>query len=151
MQGFKWESRVSQLLDGLAADAGSTLHAIYSILAQQTELFCSFDANLMSPPSKCFMGSRLQGSQSFTYEHSLCSHCHLPLVQFPAASSEPPSAILPRIPQAISLLPTCFAAAPVGINTFSRRFLRRSLLLCSCPQHLRSLPSSCVLTGLPFH
>lgn len=105
-----------QLLVGLTADAGSVLHAIYSILPQQSKPFCCLDSILISWPSECFLGSHLQGSQSFIYEHSLCSHCHLSLVRFPAAPSEPPSAILLWKPQAISLLPTCFAAAPIKID-----------------------------------
>lgn len=111
------ESRVPQLLDWFTADAGSTLRAIYSILAQQTKPFFCLDANLMSWPSECFMGSLLQGSQPFIYGHSLRGHCHLSLVEFPAAPSEPPSAIWLWTPQAVLLLPTCFIAAPVSINT----------------------------------
>lgn len=144
------ESRVPQLLDWFTADAGSTLRAIYSILAQQTKPFFCLDANLMSWPSECFMGSLLQGSQPFIYGHSLCGHCHLSLVEFPAAPSEPPSAIWLWTPQAVLLLPTCFIAAPVSINTLLKALASEDLL-CNCPQHLQSLPSSRILTGLPFH
>lgn len=99
-----------QLLGGLTADAGSTLHAIYSILAQKTKQFCCLDANLMSWLSNCFMGTHLQGSQS------LCRHCHLSLVQFLATPSKHLSMILLWTPQAISLFATCVTAAPIRVN-----------------------------------
>lgn len=116
MQDFKWQSRVAQLLGGLTANAGSTLHAICSTLAQKTKQFCCLDANLVSWISKCFMGSHLQGSQSFIYEYSLCRHCHLSLIQFLATPSKYPLMILLWTPQATSLFPTCVTAAPITVN-----------------------------------
>lgn len=109
MQGFKCESGCPSSWRDLQQTGAQHLHAIYSILGQETQLVCCLDVNLMSWSSEDFMCGCLQSSQSLNYSHNLCSYCCLSLVQFPAASSKPPSAIPCWIQQAISFLPTHFA------------------------------------------